>query len=39
MVGIKHFIRQGWADAVNGAIICEPEELELCLCQKGSFTD
>ena len=37
MVGIKHFVRQGWADAVDGAIICEPEELELCLCQKGAL--
>ncbi len=37
MQGVKHFIRQGWADAVDGAIICEPEELELCLCQKGAL--
>ena len=37
MLGIKDFIRRGWADAVNGAIICEPEELELCLCQKGAL--
>ena len=37
MLGIKHFIRGGWAEAVDGAIICEPEELELCLCQKGAL--
>ncbi len=37
MQGIKHFIRQGWADAVDGAIVCEPEDLELCLCQKGAL--
>ena len=37
MLGIKHFIRQGWADGVAGAIICEPEELELCLFQKGAM--
>ncbi len=37
MLGVKHFVRQGWADAVNGAIICEPEDLELCLCQKGAL--
>ena len=37
MLGVKHFIRQGWAEAVDGAIICEPEELELCLCQKGAL--
>ena len=37
MLGVKHFIRQGWAEAVDGAIICEPEDLELCLCQKGAL--
>ena len=37
MTGVKHFIRQGWADEVAGAIICEPEELELCLFQKGAM--
>lgn len=37
MLGIKHFIRQGWAAGVDGAIICEPEENELCLWQKGAM--
>ncbi len=37
MLGIKHFIRQGWAEGVAGAIICEPEDLELCLFQKGAM--
>lgn len=37
MQGIKHFIRQGWAEGVDGAIVCEPEELELCLFQKGAL--
>lgn len=37
MQGIKHFIAQGWADEVAGAIVCEPEELELCLFQKGAL--
>lgn len=37
MLGVKHFIRQGWADGVAGAIICEPEDLELCLFQKGAM--
>ena len=37
MTGIKHFIAQGWADDVDGAIVCEPEELELCLHQKGAM--
>jgi len=31
MLGIKDFIKQGWADDVSAAIICEPEENELCL--------
>ena len=37
MTGIKHFIEKGWAQAVDGAIICEPEENELCLFQKGAM--
>ena len=37
MLGIKRFIAGGWADEVDGAIVCEPEELELCLHQKGAM--
>jgi succinyl-diaminopimelate desuccinylase len=37
MSGIKHYIKQGWADEVDAAIICEPEENELCLFQKGAL--
>lgn len=37
MLGIKDFIARGWADDVDGAIICEPEENELCLFQKGAM--
>ena len=37
MLGIKDFIARGWADDVDGAIICEPEEHELCLVQKGAM--
>ncbi len=37
MLGIKHFIEQGWAEDVSAAIICEPEENELCLFQKGAL--
>jgi succinyl-diaminopimelate desuccinylase len=37
MLGIKRFIAAGWADEVDGAIVCEPEELELCLHQKGAM--
>ncbi|WNB92928.1 M20 family metallopeptidase [Bacillus sp. NEB1478] len=37
MIGIKDFIRRGWADNVDGAIICEPEENQLCITQKGAM--
>jgi len=37
MSGVKHFIRQGWTKGVNGAIICEPEDNEICLTQKGAL--
>ncbi len=35
MIGIKDFVDQGWADNVNAAIVCEPEENHLCITQKG----
>ena len=35
MIGIKHFVEQGWANRVSAAIICEPEENHLCIAQKG----
>jgi succinyl-diaminopimelate desuccinylase len=35
MIGIKHFVEQGWADRVSAVIICEPEENHLCIAQKG----
>jgi succinyl-diaminopimelate desuccinylase len=35
MIGIKHFVEQGWAERVDAAIICEPEENHLCITQKG----
>jgi succinyl-diaminopimelate desuccinylase len=35
MIGIKHFVEQGWADNVDAAVICEPEENHLCISQKG----
>ncbi len=35
MIGIKHFVEQGWADQVDAAIVCEPEENHLCIRQKG----
>ncbi|MBP1970045.1 succinyl-diaminopimelate desuccinylase [Virgibacillus natechei] len=37
MIGIKHFIKQGWADEVDGAIICEPEENQICIAQRGAL--
>ena len=37
MLGIKHFIRQGHAEGVDGAVICEPEENQLCVAQKGAM--
>jgi succinyl-diaminopimelate desuccinylase len=37
MIGIKHFIKNGWADKVDGAIICEPEENQVCITQKGAM--
>lgn len=35
MIGVKHFVEQGWAENVDAAIICEPEENHLCISQKG----
>jgi succinyl-diaminopimelate desuccinylase len=35
MIGVKHFVENGWADRVSAAIICEPEENHLCIAQKG----
>ncbi|MCQ6267912.1 M20 family metallopeptidase [Fictibacillus sp. WQ 8-8] len=37
MMGIKHFIKNGWANDVDGAIICEPEENQICITQKGAM--
>lgn len=37
MIGIKDFIAKGWADDVDGAVICEPEENQLCVFQKGAM--
>jgi succinyl-diaminopimelate desuccinylase len=37
MIGIKHFIKRGWAKGVDGAIICEPEENQICITQKGAI--
>jgi succinyl-diaminopimelate desuccinylase len=37
MLGIKHFINRGWADNVDAAVICEPEENHICIFQKGAM--
>lgn len=37
MLGIKSFIRGGHAQGFDGAIVCEPEENEICLRQKGAM--
>jgi succinyl-diaminopimelate desuccinylase len=37
MLGIKAFVRDGWARGFDAAIVCEPEENELCLVQKGAM--
>lgn len=37
MIGIKHFIKRGWADNVDAAVICEPEENHICIFQKGAM--
>ncbi len=37
MLGIKAFIRAGHAQGFHGALVCEPEENEICLHQKGAL--
>jgi succinyl-diaminopimelate desuccinylase len=37
MAGIKAFIERGYADGVDAAVICEPEENQLCIKQKGAL--
>lgn len=37
MAGVKAFVRAGHAEGFAGAIICEPEENEVCLVQKGAM--
>ena len=37
MAGIKAFIEGGHAERVDGAVICEPEENQLCIKQKGAL--
>jgi succinyl-diaminopimelate desuccinylase len=37
MAGIKAFIERGHAEGVDAAVICEPEENQLCIKQKGAL--
>jgi len=37
MIGIKDFIKRGWADNVDAAVICEPEENHICIFEKGAM--
>src|SRR5262249_35960929 len=37
MLGVKALIARGHADGADGAIICEPEEREVCVAQKGAL--
>jgi len=37
MTGIKAFIENGHAEGVDAAVICEPEENQLCIKQKGAL--
>ena len=37
MLGVKDFVRRGHAAGVDAAIVCEPEEREVCIAQKGAL--
>ncbi len=37
MIGIKDFIRKGYADDVDACLVPEPEENQLCLTMKGAI--
>lgn len=37
MIGIKDIVARGHARGATGAIICEPEEHEVCIAQKGAL--
>jgi len=36
MLGVRHFIDRGHADAVTAAVICEPQDGMICTSQKGA---
>lgn len=37
MIGIKDCIKKGWLDDVDAAVVCEPEDKQLCIYQKGAL--
>ena len=37
MLGVRHFIDRGHADAVTAAVICEPQDGMICTSQKGAL--
>jgi succinyl-diaminopimelate desuccinylase len=37
MLGVKDFIRRGYADSITGAVICEPQDGLICATQKGAI--
>jgi succinyl-diaminopimelate desuccinylase len=37
MLGVRDFIDRGHADAITGAIICEPQDGLICTTQKGAL--
>jgi succinyl-diaminopimelate desuccinylase len=36
MLGVQDFVKQGHADCITAAIICEPEDGLICITQKGA---
>lgn len=37
MLGVKDFVRRGHGAGIDGAVVCEPEDGEVCIAQKGAL--
>lgn len=37
MTGVKHFVANGGCEGVDGVIVCEPEDGEICAVSKGAI--
>lgn len=37
MIGVHEFVKSGHASDVDAAIVCEPEDREVCISQKGAL--